>query len=307
MLHFITDLYHVTKLVADDRFVCSQVLLYLCKNRNYMEVYPNAKINIGLNIVAKRTDGYHDLETVFYPIDLHDVLSLERTVSEKTTLTIDGIKIEGTAEDNLVMRAYRLLEHDFQLPAVSMRLTKNIPSQAGLGGGSSDAAFTLKALNKLFALKLDEKQLETYASKLGADCPFFIKNHPVYAEGTGNIFTQFDLSLRNNHLVLIKPDIYISTKEAFQHVFPRITEKKLTTLLKEPFETWKTSVKNDFEDSVFPSHPLLAEIKSRLYDLGAVYASMSGSGSSLYAIFIKPLKDIEIHFHNCFCKQIRLR
>lgn len=271
-----------------------------------MIVYPNAKINIGLNIVARRTDGYHDLETAFYPVDLCDTLSLERSSREVSALTVDGITIEGDIEDNLVMKAYRLLEHDFHLPAVTMRLTKNIPSQAGLGGGSSDAAFTLKALNDLFALKLEDGQLEAYAARLGADCPFFIKNKPVYAEGTGNIFTPLDVSLKDYYLVLVKPDVYISTREAFRHVTPRRTVNKLTTLLEKPVSTWKTSVKNDFEDSVFPSHALLADIKARLYDCGAVYASMSGSGSSLYGIFRTPLKDIETKFTGCFCKQLRL-
>lgn len=272
-----------------------------------MIVYPNAKINIGLNIVSKRTDGYHNLETVFYPIDLTDTLSVEKTSDTKTILITNGIKIEGNSEDNLVMKAYRLLEKDFKIPAVSMSLTKNIPSQAGLGGGSSDAAFTLKALNELFDLQLTDEQLETYASLLGADCPFFIKNKAVFAEGTGNIFTPLDLSLKKYYLLLVKPEVYISTKEAFQHVKPHAPEKQLTSLLQMSPDKWKDNVKNDFEESVFPIHKSLPMIKKKLYDAGAVYASMSGSGSSLYGLFTRPLKKAEDMFPHCFCRQIVLK
>lgn len=271
-----------------------------------MIVYPNAKINIGLNIVSKRQDGYHDLETVFYPVNLCDTLSIEKTVSTRTTLTVGGIKIEGDAENNLVMKAYRLLEKEFQLPAVNMKLTKNIPSQAGLGGGSSDAAFTLKALNELFNLHLNDNKLEGYASKLGADCPFFIKNKPVFAEGTGNIFTPIALSLKGYYILLIKPEIYISTKEAFQHVTPRFPKDRLTNLLTQSPENWREDVKNDFESSVFPNHPVLGTIKATLYKQGAIYTSMSGSGSSLYGIFRQNVQGIETLFSNCFCRTILL-
>lgn len=271
-----------------------------------MLVYPNAKINIGLNIVAKRPDGYHNLETVFYPINLCDSLSIEKSSSGKTTLSVDGIRPEGDVKDNLVMQAYRMLEREFHLPAVEMLLTKHIPSQAGLGGGSSDAAFTLKALDRLFGLNLSKKTLETYASRLGADCPFFINNKPVFAEGTGNVFTPFDFSLKGYTLLLVKPDIHISTKEAFGKVTPLATSRKLTELLTEPMSSWKESVRNDFENSVFPNHPLLADIKSQLYRLGAAYASMSGSGSSIYGLFPHPLKDAGSLYPGCFCTQIKL-
>lgn len=250
-----------------------------------MIVYPNAKINVGLNIVARRPDGYHDLETVFYPVALRDTLSIETSTAGTTTLSLDGIPVAGNVEDNLVMRAYRLLEKEFSLPPVRMALSKHIPSQAGLGGGSSDAAFTLRTLNELFALRLTDGQLENYAGRLGADCPFFIRNKPVYAEGTGNLFTPFPLSLKGWYLLLVKPEVYVSTKEAFSQVTPRPSERKLTGLLQEPVPAWKDTVRNDFEDSVFPVHPELRRIKETLYALGAAYASMSGSGSSLYGIF----------------------
>lgn len=271
-----------------------------------MIVYPNAKINIGLNIVAKRPDGYHDLETVFYPVPLTDTLSIEKSTAPYSELTVDGIKIEGKTEDNLVMKAFRLLEQAFQLPPVRLKLTKGIPSQAGLGGGSADAAFTLKGLNDLFQLHLTDKQLEDYASSLGADCPFFIKNKPVFAEGTGNIFTPLDFSLKGCYLLLVKPDVYISTKEAFCHVTPQRPSTSLTALLKASRDSWKESVKNDFEDSIFPSHPSLQSIKDALYGMGAFYTSMSGSGSSLYGIFSHEIEDAESRFPGCFCHQSAL-
>lgn len=271
-----------------------------------MVVYPNAKINIGLNIVSKRGDGYHNLETVFYPIRLTDRLSIEKSAGSTTELSVEGIKIEGNIEDNLVMKAFRLLEKAFALPPVVMKLTKGIPSQAGLGGGSSDAAFTLKALNELFGLHIPEHQLEKYASELGADCPFFIKDTPVFAEGTGNIFTPIDFSLKGYTLLLVKPAVFVSTKEAFQHVNPQFPDKKLTVLLERPLKEWKDTIKNDFEDSVFPQHPLLKSIKEHLYDLGAVYASMSGSGSSLYGLFENSPFAAEQQFTDCFCRQITL-
>lgn len=272
-----------------------------------MLVYPNAKINIGLNIVSKRPDGYHNLETVFYPIQLTDTLSIERTDSSQPELHVDGIKIEGEMEDNLVMKAFRLLEKDFHLTGVSMRLTKGIPSQAGLGGGSSDAAFTLKALNELFHLELSDEKLEDYAVKLGADCPFFIKNKPVFAEGTGNIFTPIGtLPLKGCHLVLVKPEIYVSTKEAFQHVNPQFPTEKLTVLLRHPRGSWKDNIGNDFEKSIFPAHPALKAIKEKLYEKGAFYASMSGSGSSIYGIFEHPVENVEEVFPHSFCRQIIL-
>lgn len=271
-----------------------------------MIVYPNAKINIGLNIVSGRPDGYHNLETVFYPVNLCDTLSIETSESAHTTLTVEGIHIEGNTDNNLVMKAYRLLEKDFQLPAVSMKLIKGIPSQAGLGGGSSDAAFTLKTLNNLFDLNLNVEQLESYAAMLGADCPFFIKNKPVFAEGTGNIFSPIDFSLKGCYILLVKPDVYISTKEAFQHVSPHYPGKKLTELLMQSPEKWKDVVKNDFEDSVFPQHPILETIKTQLYNRGAVYASMSGSGSSVYGIFRQETQDMEKLFSAYFCRKIRL-
>lgn len=273
-----------------------------------MKVFPNAKINIGLNIIARRPDGYHDLETVFYPIPLHDTLTIETTTEADTRLTVDGIGITGNTDDNLVMKAWQLYRKKIthQLRPAHLHLTKGIPSQAGLGGGSSDAAFTMKALNELCGSPLTTTELETLVGTLGADCPFFIRNRPVFAQGTGNLFTPVPLSLKNYWLLLVKPPVFIPTKEAFQHVTPRRPAHSLTDLLKQPMETWKDCIKNDFEDSVFPNHPLLPAIKAKLYKKGAVYASMSGSGSSLYGIFRQPLEEMETLFPDCFCRQLPL-
>lgn len=272
-----------------------------------MIVYPNAKINLGLNIVSKRPDEYHNLETVFYPVNLTDTLSVEKNTDRRTLLEINGIAIEGKTEDNTVMKAYRLLEKEFNLDPVTMKLIKNIPSQAGLGGGSSDAAFAMKALNQLFNLKLTEAQMEKYVAGLGADCPFFVKNKPVFAEGTGNIFTPVTLSLKGYTLLLIKPAVNVSTRIAFQNVHPHIPETKLTTLLNEDINMWKDTIVNDFEDSIFPVFPVLADLKEQLYRLGAVYASMSGSGSSLYGLFKQPVTLSDKEFSDCFCRQIQLQ
>ena len=251
-----------------------------------MVLFPNAKINLGLNIVEKRPDGYHNIETVFYPIGLCDVLEIEP--SETCTdysFSSSGIPIDGDPEDNLIVKAYHLLRSGYQFPAIDISLVKQIPFGAGLGGGSSDAAFTLKAINELFKLKITPSRLEKIAAKLGADCPVFIRNKPVFATGIGNMFTPIKLSLKGYFLVLVKPDIHVSTPEAYSLVVPQKPEFSLLELITQPIQNWKDLIKNDFEKSVFARHPSIEQIKNDLYEMGAVYASMSGSGSSVYGIF----------------------
>lgn len=272
-----------------------------------MILYPNAKINIGLNVVEKRRDGYHNLETVFYPIPLQDALEvtpLQNTIPEEGyQLKVTGTVLDGTPEDNLIVRAYKLMRNEFRLPPVSMYLFKHIPTGAGLGGGSADAAFTIRALKDMFKLDITDEKMEECAARLGADCPFFIKNKPVFATGIGNVFSPLQLSLAGKVLVLVKPDVFVSTKDAYALVEPKVPKQSLTDLLAEPIETWKDSVVNDFEKSVFVKYPEIACIKDKMYDLGAVYASMSGSGSSVYGIFDKTVENIDEVFSGYFCRQ----
>ncbi len=248
-----------------------------------MVTFPNAKINLGLNIVSRRADGYHNLETVFYPIPLCD--ALEVTLSEHTTLNISGIALDGNAKQNLVMKAYRLLAADFALPQVEINLLKKIPCGAGLGGGSADAAFMINLLNDKFALNLSAEKRKNYAAKLGADCAFFIQNTPAFATGIGDKLENINLSLTSKYIYLVEPNIHISTAEAYANVVPRKREKSLRELIAQPIESWRTTVVNDFEQSVFARHPEIGELKAKFYQHGALYASMSGSGSSVFGIF----------------------
>lgn len=273
-----------------------------------MITFPNAKINLGLNIVEKRPDGYHNLETIFYPIKLQDALEVTRLQDDTAPfkLHVSGTNLEGTAEDNLVVKAYRLLKDDFQLPPIDIHLFKHIPTGAGLGGGSADCAFMIKLLNEKFNLNLSIDQMEQYAAKLGADCAFFIQDKPVFATGIGNLFHPIDFSLKGYHLVLVKPNSSVSTREAYANIIPCKPEASLLEIIKQPVETWRESMKNDFEYSVFLSHPEIAAIKDKLYDLGAVYASMSGSGSAVYGIFKAPIENVDEKFGECFCRQREL-
>ena len=270
-----------------------------------MITYPNAKINLGLNIVEKRPDGYHNLETVFYPINLQDALEVNLLEGEKEfSLKVSGVPIEGEPENNLVVKAYRLLKKDYpEMPAIDIHMYKHIPTGAGLGGGSADAAFMIKLLNEKFKLNLSIEKMEEYAAILGADCAFFIQNKPVFATGIGNIFEPIQLSLKGYYLVLVKPDIFVSTKDAFAHIIPTQPTQSLKEIIRMPVETWRATMKNDFEDSVFQKFPEIAAIKDKLYDLGAVYASMSGSGSSVYGIFREQVEFVDEIFSGCFCRQ----
>lgn len=261
-----------------------------------MITHPNCKINLGLHVASRRSDGYHDLETVFLPVfDLCD--ELEINISESFSFLQEGILVDCPLEDNICVKAYRLLLEAFpqQVGPVSMRLCKKIPFGAGLGGGSSDAAFTLKMLNSLFALNLNSARLRSFAVRLGADCPFFIDNIPAYATGIGDLLEPlpFDLLQRlrdeNVSIRIVKPSDVVSTKEAYAHVTPRnlrhdILPVDLREALQKPVCQWKEWVVNDFEDSVFPAHPAIAQLKRDFYRQGALYASMSGSGSAVFAI-----------------------
>lgn len=271
-----------------------------------MITFPNAKINLGLNIIEKRPDGYHNLETIFYPINLQDALEVTRRENggDEYTLRISGATLEGEPEENLVVKAYKLLKQDYpRMLSVDIHMYKHIPAGAGLGGGSSDAAHMIKLLNEKFSLGLSGGQMEEYATKLGADCAFFIKNRPVFASGIGNVFEAIELSLKGYHIVLITPDIFVSTRDAFEQIKPGRPEVSLKEVAKQPVETWKECMKNDFEYSVFQKFPEIAAIKDELYDLGAVYASMSGSGSSVYGLFKAPIENLEDKFCGCFCRQ----
>lgn len=252
-----------------------------------MITFPNAKINLGLNIVEKRPDGYHNLETIFYPIPLQDALEITpwEGGERKYKLAQSGIQIAGDDEHNLVVKAYKLLDSLYNLPPIEINLLKHIPSGAGLGGGSADAAFMLCMLNQHFQLNIPNDQLEVYAAQLGADCAFFVENKPTFAEGIGNIFSPIELSLKGYKLLLVKPDIFVSTRDAFAQIKPKRPSISLKEVAKMPIEAWKTYMVNDFEESVFPQFPAIADIKAKLYDMGAIYASMSGSGSSVFALF----------------------
>ncbi len=245
--------------------------------------FPNAKINIGLSVVGKRPDGYHNLETIFYPVKLAD--GLEMIESDKTEFTSSGIKIDGSPENNLVVKAYQLLRQDYHLPPLKLHLHKVVPFGAGLGGGSSDAAFVLKMLNSWFNLDLTTGQLEQYASKIGADCPFFISNKPIFAHGIGDQFESVDIDLSAYKIVIVKPTISVSTPEAYRNIVPAKPAFNLREIAKVSIEDWKKVVINDFEKSVFPQYPEIENLKNKLYELGAIYASMSGSGSAVFGIF----------------------
>lgn len=248
-----------------------------------MITFPNAKINIGLNITEKRKDGFHNLETIFLPVGWSD--ALEFVVADKVHFSSSGIQISGDTESNLVMKAYRLLQKDFSLPSLKIHLHKEIPFGAGLGGGSSDGAFMLSMLNKCFELNLSEEKLEQYAAQLGSDCPFFIRNKPVFASGRGEIMEPIQLALNGMLILLVKPPVEVATGKAFQLVVPENPAISLKTLIKLPVQEWKYKIANQFELSVFQQYPEISEIKQRMYESGAVYASMSGSGSCVFGLF----------------------
>lgn len=253
-----------------------------------MLCFPNAKINIGLNVTSKRPDGYHNLESVFYPVAINDILEfiVDTNASEgHAAMTISGLAVDGPVEKNLVMKAYKLLHEQFKLPAIKIHLHKIIPMGAGLGGGSSDGAWMLKSLNDFFSLGLSTMQLRNYALQLGSDCAFFIDNQPAFVTGRGEQLSPYPINFHKLYLLLVCPGLHVSTAEAYSMLKPQQPATSLSELLQEPLENWHKHVVNDFEGPVFRKFPELAAIKTKLYDAGAVYASMSGSGSALYGIF----------------------
>ncbi len=255
-----------------------------------MIVFPNAKINLGLHITGKLPDGYHSLETVFYPVPWCDILEvLENrdhiTGTSKVNLTVSGLTVAGNLEKNLCYKAYQLLDDELNLPPINIFLHKQIPMGAGLGGGSSDAAFMLQLLNDLFNLKLSKAVLAAKALKLGADCAFFIENQPCFATGKGEELTHIDIDLKDDFIVIIKPPVHISTAYAYSKVKPQIPIGSLKEIISSTENNWKTNLRNDFEQYIFPENPAIEKVKNMLYGKGAWYSSMSGSGSAVFGLF----------------------
>ena len=271
--------------------------------------FPCAKINLGLNITEKRADGYHNLETVFFPIPICDALEI-KTMDERfpsnvaCDLKVTGNNVCCNENDNLIVKAYNMIAADFDIPRVHAHLYKNIPSEAGLGGGSSDAAYMIRLLDQRFRINIGNAEMEKYAARLGADCPFFITAEPSYAEGIGEILSPVNITDNNLEgycLVVVKPQIAVSTKEAFSSITPRKPLMCCREIVAQPIETWKDALCNDFEESVFGIYPQLNDIKNRIYTLGAAYAQMSGSGSSLFGIFKSDVDELSIknEFADC--------
>ena len=277
-----------------------------------MILFPQAKINLGLNVVAKRADGYHDLETVFFPMPLCDALEVQPMdgqfpSSTGCDLKVTGISVEGDEQKNLVVKAYNMLKQDFpDLARVHIHLHKVIPTQAGMGGGSSDCASMLLLMNELAQLGLTQQQLIDRAARLGADCPIFIINRPAYAEGIGERLQPVDLRLSGWLLAVVRPNISVSTKEAFSLITPKRPARNCRDIVMSlPVEEWRDVLENDFEQSVFAIHPEIGEIKSRLYELGAAYSAMSGSGSAVFGLFRQPV-DLQSHFPGMFTRLLEL-
>lgn len=274
-----------------------------------MIVFPNCKINLGLNILRKRSDGYHELETIFYPIPFTDILEIteyrEPERSSFIPFTISGLAVRGDASSNLCMKAYKMLKKAFpRLPHIQMHLHKVIPAGAGLGGGSANGAFVLKLLNEKFGLGLTIQQLLKYADELGSDCPFFIINKPCFAAGRGELLEEIKLDLSAYKLIIVNPGIHLDTGRAFLNISPVIPEKSVKEIISSPIEKWKDELQNDFEKVIFKQHREIVDIKNNLYRAGAIYASMSGSGSTVYGIFGKD-KEVELSFPaNYFVKEL---
>lgn len=251
-----------------------------------MITYPCAKINLGLNVVNKRADGYHDLETVFFPVPICDRLEIEVSAN-KTSLCLMGAPLEGNPMQNLVMKAYMAVRERHPIPEVNIKLEKRIPSQAGMGGGSSDCAFTIRALNEMFNINMSDDEMRSIAAKLGADCPFFISPIPSFAQGIGERLVPIPLSLEGYWIAVVKPPVSVSTREAFSRIIPKLPIERCDKIVLGDMSKWKERLTNDFEESVFSIYPELADIKQRFYDMGAFYSCMSGSGSAIVALFEK--------------------
>lgn len=269
-----------------------------------MIVFPNAKINLGLNVIQKRSDAYHDLETIFYPVPLNDVLEVLVTDTDKLKSDLQkkiitpfgkhiffsssGIAVEGVAENNLCIKACLLYEEKFGLPEnIYIHLHKIIPTGAGLGGGSSDASFMLTVLNSLCGMKASESELFSLAVKLGSDCPFFLYNKPAVGRGRGEDLEPCNISLAGYKLLIIKPNVHVSTQKAFENIIPEVPEKNIIEIVKGSINEWNGILKNDFEKSIFKNYPEIESIKNKMLESGAIYASLTGSGSAVYGLFKK--------------------
>lgn len=273
--------------------------------------FPNAKINLGLYITSKREDGYHNIETCFYPIPLYDILEVVRqpnSQNEDCSIHIYGLPVQGNADDNLCVKAYHLLKKDFPaMPSVEMHLYKNIPMGAGLGGGSADGAFMLSTLNEKFLLGIDDDTLCKYALQLGSDCPFFIINKPCIAKGRGELMKPVALNLSGYYLLIVNPGIHVSTATAFSAIQPVMPDKSLHEIISMPVKEWKNFLENDFEKNVFTTYPQIKNIKQKMYDAGVVYASMTGTGSTVYGLFEKEINKPEDIFEKEYMvKQIQM-
>jgi 4-diphosphocytidyl-2-C-methyl-D-erythritol kinase len=266
-----------------------QSMWYFCNKYVEMLVFPKAKINLGLRITAKRVDGYHNIESIFYPVSLCDALEMVVSIkgSDRDTLTLTGYSLPGSVEENIILRAVSKLRESFSIPFLKIHLHKNIPAGAGLGGGSSDAACMLKTINRIFGLSLSTWDLKSIASGLGSDCPFFIDCKPAFVSGRGEILVPVKSVLSGFYGVLLNPGISISTKDAYDNCLPAMPETSLTELITRPVTEWKKLIFNDFERTIFYRYPQIKMIKQVLYDSGAVFSSMSGSGSTVYGIFNK--------------------
>lgn len=274
-----------------------------------MKIYPDAKINLGLNIVRRREDGYHDIETVFYPVPIFDTIEIVVNEGQDADceLTVTGIDICGSADDNLVVKAYRMLAADHRLPKVKIFLDKAIPTQAGMGGGSSDCAYTLRLLNEMFSLGLSNAALRDYAARLGSDCAFFIEDGPQYAEGRGDILSPVDGTLSGYYLAVVKPGVAVSTGEAYAHVSVGLPEHNcLDVVTCHNVNDWRELLRNDFEDSIFPLLPEVRDVKEKLYEIGANFAMMSGSGSAVFGIFETRPKNLDGIFPGYYSKVVKL-
>ncbi len=258
-----------------------------------MILFPNCKINIGLSVAAKRPDGYHDIESVLFPVPFCDVLEIVPAKRDKFALNLTGIEVTTGIEENICFRAWKLLEEEFGIDPVDIYLHKVIPAGAGLGGGSADGAFTLKLLNEMFGIKLDNRGLKQMASRLGSDCPFFIENKALMVFDRGDQFMPVELNLHGFYVVLVKPGFNIATSTAYSLVRPSQKENPLEDLLKRNIEDWKDHIINDFEEVLFRKYPVLMKMKEHLYRSGAIYASITGSGSALYGLFRKPPQDLD--------------
>ena len=273
-----------------------------------MLTFPCAKINLGLNITSKREDGYHNLETIFYPVPLTDALEVKLMhddfpSDEPCDLKITGNAVDCDEKNNLVVKAYTLLAQDFKLPRVHTHLVKRIPMQAGLGGGSADGAFMIRLLDERFRLNMGIAEMERYASRLGSDCTFFITTEPSFGTGRGEVLEPVNIAehnLQGYYIAIIKPAIAVSTREAFKQIICRQLEHCCRDIVRQPVESWKTVLTNDFEEPAFKQHPELADIKQRLYDLGAVYAQMSGSGSAFFGLFRTDPQQLKNAFPACY-------